>query len=126
MSDIFNYTPRNAQEAARLTRSYAKALECIAAGYTFSRDEEIGMTAVCKPGELHASYWICDRPELVAPHGGCSCPDYDKHPGTFCKHILAYQELQNQEAEAEEYFARMEELYSNAECATGCDPYSRY
>ena len=93
-----------------MANSYAKAIEIIKEGYTFSKDAETGVIAVCKPGRLAASYWINVLEE------GCDCPDYMKH-GKYCKHTLANGILEEEEASMEAQC----ELYDNAECANGVD-----
>ena len=125
MNDIFKPIPKSAIEAARLIRCYGKALEIIGEGYQFiAAGEPTELSAqniivVLKPnGETYHIYtgWQT-RPN------GCTCPDFANHPGSFCKHTLAYQETLDQQEQAEEFFARMDEMMANAECATGCDPY---
>ena len=88
MSDLFPQ-PKSIQQAHRMARRWESAQQILLDGYTFERDDEVGMTAVCKPGSFYAAYWICDRPELVAPRGGCSCPDYDKY-GDFCTGVYRH------------------------------------
>jgi hypothetical protein len=84
----------NINTARREANSYAKALEILKAGYTFTKDAETEVIAVCKPGRLAASYWL----NMMEP--GCDCPDYMKR-GNFCKHTMAWGILQEEEASME-------------------------
>ena len=91
----------NINTARREANSYAKALEILKEGYSFTRENEDSI-AVCKPGRLAASYWIVD--------GECDCPDFMKH-GNFCKHTLANgileEEAASMEAQCAEYDLRV-------------------
>ena len=106
-------TPKNASVALRLAIRHERAQQIITEGYTFHYDALLGITYVCKPGESTATYCICDKSEIVAPNGGCSCPDY-QNPAhqDFCKHSLAlaiyqtHQEELNFEAMCEDYDLR--------------------
>jgi SWIM zinc finger len=93
----------NINEARRMANSYAKAQQIIKEGYTFHKDADSDVIAVCKPGRLAASYWI----NMLEP--GCDCPDYRKH-GKYCKHTLANGILEddaaNMEAQCAEYDLR--------------------
>ena len=77
--------PRNAMEALRQATVFARAEQIISDGYSFWPDEDptMDMVSVCKPGFLHADYWITD--------GGlvCDCPDFAKFKD-FCKHTIAW------------------------------------
>ena len=77
-----NTTTNNINTARREANCYTKALQIIKEGYTFTKDADSEVIAVCKPGQLAASYWI----NMISE--GCDCPDFQKH-GTFCKHTMA-------------------------------------
>lgn len=87
---------------AQATR-FTRAIEIIKAGYTFHKDADSEVVAVCKPGEMKATYWINMLSE------GCDCPDRMK-TGNRCKHELAWNiiedERANMEAQCAEYDAR--------------------
>ena len=85
------YAPKTASEANRLAILAERAREIITDGYTFSTDTEIGVTYVCKPGELHSSYEISD--------GRCNCPAREKE--RTCKHELAAELLADETAKWE-------------------------
>src|SRR5438105_2764972 len=86
--------PSNAQAAWQLARCWQRALDILKAGYSFWPDEELESVAVCKPGRLYAHYLIT--------RGVCDCPDYGRN-GDYCKHTLAYEEHQRNQALCEEY-----------------------
>jgi len=91
-----NFIPTNAVDALRLARAESKAKAIITEGYTFEAQEGTSLIAVCKPGKLAAAYWI-----ETASDGfwqGCNCPASVANGGTFCKHLLAYDRLQAEEA----------------------------
>ena len=96
-------TANNINTARRQANSYAKAQEIIKEGYCFHKDADSDVIAVIKPGTTAAAYWI----NMIEP--GCDCPDYMKHPGTFCKHTMAWDILQEEaamwEAQCAEYDA---------------------
>ena len=76
-------TPRTAPGALRQATIFARAEQILADGYSFWPDPDptMDMVAVCKPGYLHADYWITD--------GG----DFAKHRD-FCKHTMAWDIMQ--------------------------------
>jgi hypothetical protein len=82
---------------ARLAVLNSRAQEIIAAGYTFWPDADAG-TAVCKPGELAATYWITEE--------GCTCPAYAKE--SICKHSIAADKLAEEAALEAEYAPEIE------------------
>lgn len=77
--------PRTAPEALRQATVFARAEQIISDGYSFwpYTDTTIDMVAVCKPGFLHADYWITDGGKV------CDCPDFEKHKDV-CKHVAAW------------------------------------
>lgn len=89
-----NNTPRNAQEAIAQANRYARAEQIIQEGYKFTKDADSGMVAVCKPGDLHASYWIGEHVDGTT---GCDCPD-KKKTGKPCKHEIANEILEEEKA----------------------------
>ena len=84
-------------EANRLNRAF----EIIKAGYTFTKDADSDVVAVCKPGDLHASYWI----NMLSP--GCDCPDHMR-TGRPCKHMMALEIKKEEEAMMEALCAEWE------------------
>lgn len=86
-------TPKNAVEANEQAKRLDRAKALLAEGYTFYRDADSEVIAVCKPGRLAASYFI----NMLTP--GCDCPDFLKTEQA-CKHMYAYEILQNEEAAA--------------------------
>lgn len=66
----------------RRAKRLQAAKQTIADGYTYWKDAD-GITAVCKPGRLAATYFIG-----LWKDGACECPDFEKH-GDFCKHTIA-------------------------------------
>src|ERR1051326_4648699 len=82
------YEPKSAPEAARLALLTERAQAILDEGYTFWPDPELGV-AVCKPNELHASYWIAD--------GVCDCPARQKD--RTCKHEIAWSIRQAEDAQ---------------------------
>lgn len=87
------HVPRNPQEAINQANRLQRARQIIKDGYTFTQ-EPSGMVAVCKPGELFASYWIGEH---VDGTNGCDCPDRAK--GNVCKHEIAWSLIQKREAD---------------------------
>jgi hypothetical protein len=81
--------PRNAQEALQQAVRLERAKQLIEEGYTFTKDADTNMVAVCKPGELHAAYWIGEH---VDGTNGCDCPDAVK--GNYCKHEICWDMIQ--------------------------------
>lgn len=126
---IFNPVPANNTCANALMKRYASALSILEDGYTFrdctDRPDTTAYIFVMKPGEtiVDASYVITAGFDYIPT--GCTCPDFQKWGASFgaCKHTLAYAESIRQENQA---CAAYDEMMANAECATGCDPYSRY
>lgn len=97
------YTPKTASEAARLATLAERAEQIIRDGYTFSRDAELGVTYVCKPGHLLASYWITD--------GKCDCPARQREALGTCKHQIAAEILRDEEKRVAAQVAQLEEAY---------------
>lgn len=81
--------PRNAMEALRQATVFARAEQIISDGYSFWPDEDttLDMVAVCKPGFLHADYWITENGTV------CDCPDFEKRKDV-CKHLAAWDIVQ--------------------------------
>ena len=77
--------PRNAQEAIAQANRLQRARQIITEGYSFTQDALTNMVAICKPGELHASYFIGEHVDGTT---GCDCPDACK--GNNCKHEIAW------------------------------------
>lgn len=75
--------PKTAMEASRQARTYDRAKAIIQQGYSFFPEIDIDAIAVCKPGHLHADYWLTE--------GGkeCDCGDFCFRMD-FCKHTIAY------------------------------------
>ena len=119
MTDL---TPKNITDANRMANAWAKASRLTADGYRFitctEANSPVLLVAVYKPEDAPSapSYWL--RKGFTAPEiqNGCSCPAYAQ-TGIYCKHIFAYEDMQNTEAALNAYFAEEE----NAECANGVD-----
>ena len=94
----------NINDAIAQANRNTRALQILKEGYKFTK-EASGSIAVCKPGELHASYFIGEHVDGTT---GCDCPDKAK-TGKPCKHEIAWNILQDEEADE----ARMWE----AQCA---------
>jgi hypothetical protein len=92
MQKMNTINPRNASEALRYARTAERAQNILKEGYTFHRDPNSDVVAVCKPGRLAASYWL----NMLEP--GCDCPDFRKHKD-YCKHTLASEMLEAREDE---------------------------
>lgn len=107
-----NFIPTNAVDALRLARTTEKAKAIIADGYDFELDAELNIVYVCKPGSGAFAYIInldpADTdPEMVLKFG-CNCPDFQHH-GNYCKHLLAYRMIQEEQEEEKAQIARYEE-----------------
>jgi hypothetical protein len=75
-------TPRTAPEALRQARTAERAALIIQEGYSFFPDAELEMIAVCKPGFLHAEYWLTEGGKV------CDCGDFVNRKD-YCKHTIA-------------------------------------
>lgn len=105
----------NINEAIAQANRNTRAQQIIEAGYTFTK-EASGSIAVCKPGELHASYFIGEN---VDGTNGCSCADKAK-TGKPCKHEIAWDLLQDEEARFEAQAAQWEEEEDNRRFMEEC------
>lgn len=74
--------PRTINEAIRQADTTERARQIIAQGYSFWPEADRDTIAICKPGFLHADYWLSDNGKT------CDCPDFVKHQD-YCKHVLA-------------------------------------
>ena len=92
-----------------------RAQQILKDGYTFTQ-EASGSVAICKPGELHASYWIGEQ---VDGTNGCDCADKAK-TGLPYKHELAWNMLQDEEAQFEAMAAKWEEEEDNRRFMEEC------
>ena len=95
-----NFIPTNATEALRVARAEEKAKQIIAEGYSFELKPEIEVVTVCKPNQPYASYFINLSSVALLPllPLGCSCPSFQKSGVGYCKHTLAFERLQEEEA----------------------------
>ena len=77
------------------------------------------LVAVYKPEDAPdaPSYWISEG--FSNMQAGCTCPDYQKH-GMYCKHTLAWEDLQNTEAMVAVFEADYK-LIAEAESANGVE-----
>ena len=74
--------PRNANEAYAQAARLERAEQIIRDGYAFFPDADADMIAVCKPGHLHADYFLTEGGTI------CDCPDFSKTK-LPCKHLIA-------------------------------------
>lgn len=95
-------TPKNAQQALQQATRFDRAEQIIKEGYTFHKDADSEVIAVCKPGSTAAAYWINMLSE------GCDCPDYMKNCAA-CKHMIAWEILKEEEAGLEAQCKQWEE-----------------
>ncbi len=86
------YQPRNASDAIAQANRFDRAKQLLTDGYTFHKDADSDVVAVVKPGTTAAAYWL----NMITE--GCDCPDYMKNSRP-CKHMIAWDILQAQEAE---------------------------
>jgi len=95
-----NFIPTNAIDAMRLARAEEKANAIIAEGYSFKFYSELEIVTVCKPKQPYASYFINLSSVELLPllPLGCSCPSFQKSGAGYCKHTLAFERLQEEEA----------------------------
>ena len=90
-----NTQPRNVQEALAQANRLQRAQQILKDGYTFTQDADTQMVAVCKPGELHAAYWIGEH---VDGTNGCDCADRVKTQKP-CKHEHAWELVKAEQAD---------------------------
>ena len=76
-------------QAIAQANRFTRAMNILKEGYTFHKDADREVIAVCKPGEEKATYWI----NMLTP--GCDCPDSMKN-GNRCKHELAWSILEDE------------------------------
>ena len=111
-----NTNTRNINEAIAQANRRERAEKIIQEGYSFTKDADSGMVAVCKPGDLHASYWIGEH---VDGSTGCDCPDRVK-TGKPCKHEIANNILESEKTEFEAMAERWEEEEDNRRFMEEC------
>lgn len=115
MNTNTNNTNRfNINDAIAQANRRERALNILEEGYTFTQEND--MVAVCKPGELHASYWIGEH---VDSSTGCDCPDRVK-TGKPCKHEIANDILQADEAHFEAMAQKWENEQDDAKFVLEC------
>lgn len=133
--------PQTIEEARRQINTVDRAKEILKAEYTFWLDDDSIYVAVCKPGQMAASYFI----DITGDIPTCNCPDFE-HRGNYCKHTLAWKLWEatveeakltvrtdgtytltihtKQEARQAEEFERM--MKDCEDEVHGCDPYAKY
>lgn len=112
----FISTPANAVDAMRLARAEEKAKQIIAEGYSFELHPEIEVVTVNKPGIPSASYFINLSSVALLPllPLGCSCPSFQNSGAGYCKHTLAFERLQEEEANQLKNAPTADEEYGRA------------
>ena len=107
--------PKDIQTALRHALRLERAKQILAEGYTFWKDPEFDIIGVCKPGRLYAHYWIHE--------GTCDCPDFEQY-GDLCKHTLAVDIQNAEDAAIDAQAAQWAEGEANAEdFEFGCCPF---